>query len=199
MKFNVIFTTVAVAGAIALFGGSSAHAQTAQPNMVTVNPGDNLSLIADTHGTTFQRIFSANESIADPNFINPGQQLRIPSADEQLTDRPLPAPAPVAAPVAYQVQPRSGNTGAAAPAAGSGVWDQLAACEAGGNWSINTGNGYSGGLQFAPGTWTGNGGGAYAPTAAQATREQQIAVAESIRAKSGFNPWPACADKLGLR
>ena len=199
MKFKVLFTTFAMAGAVALFGGSSAHAQTPPPNMVTVNPGDSLSLIADAHATTFQRIYNANESIADPNFINPGQQLRIPSADEQLTERALPTPAPAVAPVAYQAQPHGGNTGAAAPATGSGVWDQLAACEAGGNWSINTGNGYSGGLQFAPGTWTGNGGGAYAPTAAQATREQQIAVAENIRAKSGFNPWPACADKLGLR
>lgn len=205
MKFKVIFTTVAVAGAIALFGGSPAHAQTAQPTMVTVNPGDNLSVIADAHGTTFQRIFNANESIQDPNVINPGQELRIPTAEEQLADRALPvaAPAPVAAaPVSYQAvsQPRTGNTGAAAPAAGAGVWDQLAQCEAGGNWAINTGNGYSGGLQFAPGTWTGNGGGAYAPTASQASREQQIAVAENIRAKSGgYGAWPACSAKLGLR
>lgn len=204
MKIKVIFTTAAVAGAMALFGGSSASAQTPpQAKTVTVNPGDNLSLIADANGTTFQRIFNANESIVDPNIINPGQQIRIPTPEEQLVDRPLPAPAPVAAPssVVYQQRATSsgGNTGAAAPVAGAGVWDQLAQCESGGNWSINTGNGYSGGLQFAPGTWTGNGGGAYAPTAAQATREQQIAVAENIRAKSGFNPWPACADKLGLR
>jgi hypothetical protein len=75
----------------------------------------------------------------------------------------------------------------------------LAQCESSGNWSINTGNGYSGGLQFTPGTWTGNGGGAYAPTAAQATREQQIAVAEQIHAKSGnYGAWPACSSKLGL-
>lgn len=205
MKIKVIFTTVALAGVVALFGGSPTYAQAAQPNMVTVNPGDNLSLIADAHDTTFQRIFNANESIADPNIINPGQQLRIPAADEQLADRPLPAPVvPVAAPVVYQQQARpnvvvSGNTGAAAPAAGTGVWDQLAMCEAGGNWSINTGNGYSGGLQFAPGTWTGSGGGAYAPTANQATREQQIAVAENIRAQSGgYSAWPACSAKLGL-
>lgn len=205
MKYKVIFTTAAVAGAMALFGGSSASAQApSQTKTVTVNPGDNLSLIADAHETTYQRIFNANENIVDPNIINPGQQLRIPAPEEQLAERPLPTPAPVVSPspVVYQQQRATstgGNTGAVAPAAGAGVWDQLAQCEAGGNWSINTGNGYSGGLQFAPGTWTGNGGGAYAPTAAQASREQQIAVAESIRAKSGFNPWPACADKLGLR
>ena len=203
MKFKVLFTTVALAGAIALFGGSPAHAQSAEPKMVTVNPGDNLSIIAEAHETTFQRIFNANEVIQDPNIINPGQELRIPATDEQLNERALPVAAPAAAaqaPIAYQTQPRTGNTGAAAPAAGAGVWDQLAQCEAGGNWAINTGNGYSGGLQFAPGTWTGNGGGQYAPTANQASREQQIAVAENIRAKSGgYGAWPACSAKLGLR
>lgn len=208
MKFRVIFTTAAVASAMALFGGSSAHAQEAEIKKVTVNSGDNLSLIAEAHDTTYQRIFNANESIVDPNIINPGQELRIPAADEELADRPLPAPAsaPIYAPayVAAPAAPRtitnaSGNTGAAAPAAGSGVWDQLAQCESGGNWAINTGNGYSGGLQFVQSTWVANGGGAYAPTAAQATRDQQIAVAENLRAKSGFNPWPACASKLGLR
>lgn len=203
MKFRVIFTTAAVAGAMALFGGSSAHAQSApEQAKVTVNAGDNLSMIADAHSTTYQRLFSANESIVDPNIINPGQELRIPTPDEQLPDRALPASAPVvagqAAPqtVASAQQPRAS---AAAPAAGTGVWDQLAQCESGGNWNINTGNGYSGGLQFAPGTWTGNGGGQYASTANQATREQQIAVAETIKAKRGnYGAWPACSTKLGL-
>ena len=202
MKFKVLFTTVAVAGVVALFGGSSVNAQVVESSKVTVNPGDNLSKIADEKGTTFKRIFDANESIQDPNVINPGQELRIPADNEQLPDRALPAAAPVAvAPVSTQrTQSAGGNTAAAAPAAGNGVWDQLAQCEAGGNWAINTGNGYSGGLQFAPGTWTGNGGGQYAPSASQATREQQIAVAENIRAKSGgYSAWPACSAKLGLR
>lgn len=207
MRFRVIFTTAAVAGAMALFGGSSAHAQTNESTKVTVNPGDNLSKIAEAHGTTYHRIFNANESIVDPNIINPGQELRIPSADEVLADRPLPTPAPAATTTPVAVAPAApraaanagGNTGAAAPAAGAGVWDQLAQCESGGNWAINTGNGYSGGLQFVQSTWVANGGAAYAPTAAQATRDQQIAVAENLRAKSGFNPWPACASKLGLR
>lgn len=206
MKFKVIFAT---AGVIAMLGGSPAYAQQAEPRMVTVNEGDNLSLIADAHETTFQRIFYANESIQDPDIINPGQVLRIPDADEQLTERPIPTLAPVvAAPASYvpQAQARvfTQQTAPAvstpAPAANAGVWDQLAQCEAGGNWSINTGNGYYGGLQFAPGTWTGNGGGQYAPTANQATREQQIAVAETIRTKSGgYGAWPACSAKLGLR
>src|SRR6478752_6351909 len=63
-----------------------------------------------------------------------------------------------------------------AGAATDSEWDQVASCESGGNWAINTGNGYHGGLQFSPSTWSGNGGGEYAPTAYQATKEEQIAV-----------------------
>jgi LysM repeat protein len=65
------------------------------PVMVTVAEGDTLSSIAESHDTTYVRIFNANESVADPNVINPGQQLRIPTADEQLAERALPTPAPV--------------------------------------------------------------------------------------------------------
>lgn len=78
------------------------------------------------------------------------------------------------------------------------VWDALAQCESGGRWNINTGNGFYGGIQFDIGTWISNGGGAYAPRADLATREQQIAIAEKVRANRGFKPWPACAKKLGL-
>lgn len=93
----------------------------------------------------------------------------------------------------------SGNTGAAAPAVADGsVWDQLAQCESGGNWHINTGNGFSGGLQFHPQTWTSLGGGEYAPEAWQASREQQIVIAERVRAAQGWGAWPACSAKLGL-
>ena len=90
--------------------------------------------------------------------------------------------------------------GAAAPAVSNGsTWDALAQCEAGGNWSINTGNGFSGGLQFTPSTWAAFGGTQYAPAAHLATREQQIAVAEKVRAGQGWGAWPACTSKLGLR
>lgn len=79
------------------------------------------------------------------------------------------------------------------------VWDTLAQCEAGGNWSINTGNGFSGGLQFTPSTWLAYGGGQYAPEAWMATREQQIAVATKVQAGQGWGAWPACTAKMGLR
>ena len=69
-----------------------------------------------------------------------------------------------------------------AGAATDGEWDQVASCESGGNWAINTGNGYQGGLQFSPGTWSGHGGGEYAPSAHMASKEEQIAVAERVLA-----------------
>ena len=79
------------------------------------------------------------------------------------------------------------------------VWDRLAQCESGGNWSINTGNGYYGGLQFDLRTWRAYGGEAYAPMPHQATREEQIAVATKVRDdRGGYGAWPACARNLGL-
>ncbi|QGU03982.1 resuscitation-promoting factor Rpf1 domain-containing protein [Corynebacterium comes] len=86
----------------------------------------------------------------------------------------------------------------AASAAPDSDWDRLAQCEAGGNWNINTGNGYHGGLQFSPSTWSAYGGQQFAPYAYQATREQQIAVAEKTLAGQGWGAWPACSAKLGL-
>ncbi len=86
----------------------------------------------------------------------------------------------------------------AANAAPDSDWDRLAQCESGGNWAINTGNGYQGGLQFSPSTWAAYGGTEFAPTANQATREQQIAVAERTLAGQGWGAWPACSSQLGL-
>lgn len=76
------------------------------------------------------------------------------------------------------------------------TWDRLAMCEASGNWAANTGNGFSGGLQFTPSTWRAFGG---QGAAHQASRETQIAVAEKVLAAQGWKAWPACSAKLGLR
>ena len=81
---------------------------------------------------------------------------------------------------------------------GDTVWDRLAMCEASGNWAANTGNGYYGGLQFDLSTWQGYGGSAFAAYPHQATREEQIIVAERLHAARGFQPWPSCRIKLGL-
>jgi transglycosylase-like protein len=78
------------------------------------------------------------------------------------------------------------------------VWDRLALCESGGNWAINSGNGYYGGLQFDLTTWATYGGTTYASRPDLATREEQIAVGEALYAKRGFQPWPTCRAKLGL-
>jgi Transglycosylase-like domain len=83
-----------------------------------------------------------------------------------------------------------------ASAASDAEWDQVARCESGGNWAINTGNGYQGGLQFTPGTWIAHGGGQYAPAAQLATKEQQIAVAERVLAHQGRGAWPVCGGPL---
>lgn len=83
-----------------------------------------------------------------------------------------------------------------AAAATDWEWDQVARCESGGNWAINTGNGYYGGVQFTPGTWASHGGGEFAPSAQLATREQQIAVAERVLATQGRGAWPVCGHGL---
>ncbi|MEO6144050.1 MAG: ubiquitin-like domain-containing protein [Dermatophilaceae bacterium] len=83
-------------------------------------------------------------------------------------------------------------TGGGGSTVNAAMWDRIAACESGGNWSINTGNGYYGGLQFDSGTWLGNGGGQYAARADLASREQQIAVANKVYASRGLQPW-GCA------
>ena len=80
-----------------------------------------------------------------------------------------------------------------------GVWDDLAECESGGNWAINTGNGYHGGLQFLGSTWRAYGGGEFAKRADLASREQQITIAERVRDDVGFSAWPSCSRRLGLR
>ena len=81
-----------------------------------------------------------------------------------------------------------------AEAAPSSVWDSVAACESGGNWSINTGNGYYGGLQFSGSTWRGYGGDGSAP---DASREAQITVAQRVLAAQGWGAWPVCSRKAG--
>jgi len=90
------------------------------------------------------------------------------------------------------------GAGAAAPAsAASNVWDRVAKCESGGNWKINTGNGYYGGLQFSRSTWRAFGGAQYASTANRASKAEQIAIARRTLAGQGPGAW-ACAGRAGL-
>jgi uncharacterized protein YabE (DUF348 family) len=90
--------------------------------------------------------------------------------------------------------------GTEVPDVGNGaIWDAISRCEAGGNWAINTGNGYYGGVQFDQGTWERNGGLRFAPRADLATREEQIAIAEVTRARQGWGAWPVCSGRAGAR
>ncbi|MDO2934063.1 transglycosylase family protein [Paeniglutamicibacter sulfureus] len=84
---------------------------------------------------------------------------------------------------------------APASAASTSTWDALAQCESGGDWSINTGNGYKGGLQFSSSTWSAFGG---SGSANNASKSEQIRVAERVKASQGWGAWPACSAKLGL-
>jgi LysM repeat protein len=85
-----------------------------------------------------------------------------------------------------------------AQAASSSTWSRLAQCESGGRWSINTGNGYYGGLQFSRSTWKAFGGTRYASTANRASRSEQIIIAEKVLDAQGWGAWPSCSRKLGL-
>lgn len=86
---------------------------------------------------------------------------------------------------------------ASASAAPVSTWDAVAQCESGGNWAINTGNGYYGGLQFSQSTWAAEGGTAYAGQADQASKDQQIAIAEKTLADQGWVAWPVCSVQAG--
>lgn len=85
------------------------------------------------------------------------------------------------------------------PISDGSIWDALASCEAGGNWAINTGNGFYGGVQFDQNTWERNGGLQYAPRADLATREEQIAIAQVTQQRQGWGAWPVCSGRAGVR
>jgi len=89
-------------------------------------------------------------------------------------------------------------TAGTAHAATDRTWNRLAQCESGGDWHINTGNGYYGGVQFSDSTWDSFGGERYASRADLATRAQQIQIAEKVLDGQGWGAWPACSAELGL-
>lgn len=207
------FFLLAFLGVFALNAGQASAQSTTETEkpygkkVVVIKEGDTLTKIADENKTTYPRLFDANTKIENPDVIHPGDKVRIPHPKEELKHREIVAPAPV---VQTYVQPQpqasaSQNTTYVPPTPApqvsssnvdGGVWDRLASCESGGNWAINTGNGYYGGLQFNLGTWQSNGGTGYPH---QASKAEQIRVAENLRAARGFSPWPACSAQLGLR
>jgi LysM repeat protein len=169
------------------------------PKLVVVQQGEYLEKIATANQSTSLRIYYANTAISNPDLIYPNQQLRIPEEAENLTPREVPVNQTIATPTTQEASSAAAPRRAAAPAnysAGDGsVWDRLAACEAGGNWAINTGNGYYGGLQFTLSSWQGVGG---SGLPSNASREEQIMRGQMLQARSGWGAWPACSARLGL-
>lgn len=205
-------TAVIAAASFGVIGVSPVHAQTTKTEVkkvesdkktrkvITVKSGDYLSKIAKVQKSTVKRLYFANKSIKDPDLIFPGQKLKIPGKNQKLASRPMvgatiASTAPVKTNYAKTYSYRPVVYKASSKING-GVWDKLAACESGGNWATNTGNGYYGGLQFTVGTWHSVGGTGY-PN--QASKAEQIARAKILQARSGWGQWPACTARIGLR
>ncbi len=208
MRKVALIAVLSLATSAIALGSQPVSAQTQTENSntsqnVVIQPGDTLSKIAEAHSTTYVRLYDANTQIEHPDIIQAGKDLRIPAADEQIPSRPMPtnaqeATTPVPQPQAAAPAPRATKP-VAQPAAANvsgGVWDQLAQCESGGNWSINSGNGFYGGLQFSASSWSAVGG---SGLPSQASKSEQIARAEMLKARQGWGAWPACSAKLGLR
>jgi LysM repeat protein len=205
---------------------TSAKVVTEEPaKTIVVKHGDYLVKLAKTHSTTATRLYDANKNIKNPDLIFPGQKFRVPKDDEQLTHRAVPAnaksiaaspvaaapvvqhsapvaapasvaPAPVAAPTPVAQQRSSYNPVHAPAVANGSAWDRIAACESGGNWAINTGNGFYGGLQFTLSSWRAVGG---SGLPSDASREEQIMRGQKLQAMQGWDAWPVCSIKAGLR
>ena len=160
----------------ALRATSTSTSTTAAPTTTTTVPLDPMALF-----------FGWYNSLDAQGLANWEQWMNPPPPPPAPAPAPAPAPEPV-----YESAP--------APAvSGDSVWDALAQCESGGNWSINTGNGFYGGIQFMHQTWVNMGGRQYAEYPHEASREQQIEVATRLQAQYGWGQWPACTSKLGLR
>ncbi|MGH3497759.1 MAG: transglycosylase family protein [Nocardioidaceae bacterium] len=131
----------------------------------------------------------------------PGERrlsYRVTTANGKVRDRQLLSSAVLSRPRPL-IEVQGTKSRPVVTVSGNTVWDQLAQCESGGNWAINTGNGYYGGLQFTISTWDAYGGGSYASRPDLASRDQQIAIATKVRdASGGYGAWPACSAQLGL-
>lgn len=122
------------------------------------------------------------------SIVNGVETGRLPVANQVITP---------ARPSVLRVGAKPGTE--VPPVTNGATWDALASCEAGGNWAINTGNGFYGGVQFDQNTWERNGGLRYAPRADLATREEQIAIATVTQQRQGWGAWPVCSGRIGAR
>jgi hypothetical protein len=184
-------TRFATVGALAAVGSAalaiSATAETGEEpgpsegpvRTVTVSAVDVIDVYADRTGLA-ESLTEALEARVELTATEPPPPPPPPAPEPE----PEPEPEPTAEPVA---------TGGAIPLS---TWEAVAQCESGGNWSINTGNGYFGGLQFNLDSWRWVGGSGYPH---EASKAEQIHRAEILHSRQGWNAWPACSSKLGLR
>ncbi len=193
---------------LALAGGSSGSAATAEPaessgsNTHTVVPGDTLSGIAAQYAevASWRVLAEANADIVpNPNAIQVGQELALSgTASSSSSSNTSSSSSNTAEPEPTSTPTHNGNVSLA-------TWDRLAECESNGNWSINTGNTFYGGLQFNKMSWDWAievGGHTNKPAYPHnATRMQQITVAETLLEihPAGWGAWPACTRALGIR
>jgi hypothetical protein len=183
-----VTAAVASAGVVGFAGVASASTDHTSSSRHVVQSGETLSGIA---GSAWREV-AQNNGLSNPDLIFPGQVIYLDgtapasaSAPAEVS-APEPAPAPEPDPAPAPAATSSGGT----------VWDSLAQCESGGNWSANTGNGYYGGLQFTQQSWAAAGG---SGSPEGASREEQIRVAENLLSMQGWGAWPACSSELGLR
>lgn len=174
--------------------------------------GDTLGRIAGRQGLgSWRPLYDANPIIKNPNLIFPGQRLVIPSGSGQVSHRSFSTTNHSSVRHSHRsstlqrsssnatssTRHRSSSASRQSGTVASGsVWDRIAQCESGGNWSINTGNGYYGGLQFTQSSWRAAGG---SGSPQNASRSEQIRVAQHLQKMQGWGAWPTCSRKAGLR
>ncbi|MEA5154437.1 ubiquitin-like domain-containing protein [Raineyella sp.] len=183
------------------------------PKKVQLDVDGRSQEVISTTRTVDDLLKEQKVSLADGDKVDPGLTTVLTDGLKVAITR-APKPEPVAAPKpapkpttssstttstakkATTSTTKSSGSSSSSSSAPAGVWDQIAQCESGGNWAINTGNGYYGGLQFNLSTWRAYGGSGLPSSASKA---EQIAIATKVQAAQGWGAWPACTSKLGLR
>jgi len=178
----IFITTLVIAGTA---GIAASTADTGSQSSASVG-AETASAETPENTAQINAYLTSLEQQRQLNEFLQGENQKI--EEEKAAKRPAPSTQQTTTPKEPEVS-----------AIGQERWDQLAQCESGGDWAINTGNGFTGGLQFVKSTWLAMGGGEFAPDAYLASKAQQIVVAERLVAASGWNPWPGCTAKSGWR
>ena len=181
-----IALAILVAVALASASGSTSFAGAAVPDALTPQADPAVAL------SDGRRTLADVEEIATA-VAPPTTTTTVAPATTTTTAAPAPAPAPPAP--APTPPPATSGTGYSDPA-NPAAWDRLAQCESGGNWAINTGNGYYGGIQFSLSSWQAVGGTGYPH---EHSRETQIAMGQRLWQQGGWAHWPGCSRQLGYR